>query len=477
MVRAVQPFGKVLDARKQKVALPANPDYTAPPLTVECLCKLDSSQNFNILVASEPKESATHWELYSYAGRGDLSAYLPGYAPSEIRSGRVVADGRWHYCAMTFDGRIVRLFSDGVEVQKQRVRRVAGMASKPGPLCLGHIAGTGLGCDGLLDEVRISSILRDIRGVPERPFEDDENTLALWHFDPAFAATGLSSEKDPFRGGAEAALRARKGLGGSEARAVVVFDNLEADAAGRRRLLEGISWFFDPATVFGCNGFGPITRESNTGTVGILALSNAVTVIAACEPTTDGHEACGVRLGQRLRSAVSKSPGSGELVILFGDCHVPANDVLVRGFLRGYGAAVPVVGGSCPLEGYVYDAGAVRQRSVVALSLEGDFHLGLGLGQAAGPSDIAESAARLAKQAAGAKPSDVALTLLFDCVSRRQALGTSVAAELDAVRRVLPSGAVFGFYGSGEIGSENLAAPARGVGTHLSIVCFMRATT
>jgi len=101
----------------------------------------------------------------------------------------------------------------------------------------------------------------------------------------------------------------------------------------------------------------------------------------------------------------------------------------------------------------------------------------LGLGQAAGPSDIAESAARLAKQAAGAKPSDVALTLLFDCVSRRPALGTSVAAELDAVRRVLPSGAVFGFYGSGEIGSENLAAPARGVGTHLSIVCFMRATT
>ena len=30
--------------------------------------------------------SADHWELYTYAGTGELSLYMPGCAPAEIRS-------------------------------------------------------------------------------------------------------------------------------------------------------------------------------------------------------------------------------------------------------------------------------------------------------------------------------------------------------------------------------------------------------
>ena len=52
-----------------------------------------------------PKESARPRELYSYVGVGDFSVYLPGYMPAELRSGVEIADDRWHYLAMTLDGK------------------------------------------------------------------------------------------------------------------------------------------------------------------------------------------------------------------------------------------------------------------------------------------------------------------------------------------------------------------------------------
>jgi len=34
-----------------------------------------------------------------------------------------------------------------------------------------------------LDEVRISSVIRQISGIPTAPFEADADTIGLWHFD------------------------------------------------------------------------------------------------------------------------------------------------------------------------------------------------------------------------------------------------------------------------------------------------------
>jgi len=468
------PFGKVLDARKARPALPPNPDYGAPPLTVECLARLSSAREFHILVANEPKSSATHWELYSYASSGVLSVYMPGYAPAEVKSSVVVTDGEWHYCAMTFDGRVVRLFVDGKRVQSERVRRVAAMTAAPGPLCVGHIAGTGLGCDGLLDEVRVSSVIRAITGVPTAPFQDDADTLALWHFDPEFAGTGVSAWTDPFRAGAEAALKARKALGGGEARVVIVFDRLDGEAEAGRKLIEGIGWFFDTSLVCGCNGFGPITNESNAGTVGVLALGEAVEVVTACAEVAGDHEACGRKLGASLKSA-SKPNAPGSLALLLGDCHVPANDALVRGFTAGFASPVPVVGGSCPQNGRIYDRGTVKQGVNLALLISGDFRVRAALGQAANPDQIASSAGAIVERAIGGDRGNLALALVFDCVSRKQAAGEGIASELEAMRRAVPSGAlVFGFYGSGEIGAEGPEQAPRGVGAHLAVAALCR---
>jgi putative heme-binding domain-containing protein len=156
--------------------------YQKPPLTVECWARLDGAAGFNLLVANNLKESRTHWEIYSVAGSGTFSAFLPGYTPDVIDSGVKVTDGNWHYLAMTYEPERVRLFIDGRAVKDAPIRPRGG-AAKDGPLWFGAYPPQGLGCDGLVDEVRLSGVIRKIDGVPDRPFVADRDTLGLWHFD------------------------------------------------------------------------------------------------------------------------------------------------------------------------------------------------------------------------------------------------------------------------------------------------------
>jgi hypothetical protein len=177
-------FGLALDARRAQAAARSKPAYATPPLTVECWAKLDSKRGFNILVANHTKESSDHWEVYTYAGSGELSAYLPGYAPAEIKSGVDVTDGEWHYLAMTFDGSRVRLYVDARLVRDAAVTRQRTTGGE-GSLYFGAYPPQKIGCDGLVDEVRISGGTRAIDGVPDRPFEADPQTVGLWHLDRA----------------------------------------------------------------------------------------------------------------------------------------------------------------------------------------------------------------------------------------------------------------------------------------------------
>lgn len=182
---AVGKFGKALDAKKTPTSAPGDDKYRRPQLTVECWAKLNSREHFNILVSSDPKNSARHWELYSYAGAGDLSAYLPGYQPAEIRCGKVITDGKWHHVAMTFDGKTVKLFVDGKKVVEQAVKAKEGLKPVDGPLHFGQAVAPDhrVGCDGLIDDVRISNVVRAIDGVPEKELPQDPATVGLWRFD------------------------------------------------------------------------------------------------------------------------------------------------------------------------------------------------------------------------------------------------------------------------------------------------------
>ena len=175
-------FGNALNPQGVSFAAPGKAIYQEPPLTVECWAKLNGRDSFNILVANSPKESPKHWEIYSNAGTGNLCAFLPGVTPPNIDSGVNIVDEKWHYVAMTMLPERVRLYVDGKMVKDQEIGS-PHQTPAIGPLWFGCYPPHNLGCDGLLDEVRISKIARDIRQTPTAPFTADADTIGLWHFD------------------------------------------------------------------------------------------------------------------------------------------------------------------------------------------------------------------------------------------------------------------------------------------------------
>ena len=169
-------------------------EYRAPPLTIECRAKLNSKRAFNILVASDTKASAEHWELYSFAGSGFFSVYLPGRG-GDFGSKVDIADGQWHALAAIIEPARVRLFVDGKLVRDAPVRPLNG-APKPGGLAFGRLVEGGIGCDGLIDDVRLTRGVREISGVADGPLKKDEQTIGLWDFDELSAATPAAAAVD-----------------------------------------------------------------------------------------------------------------------------------------------------------------------------------------------------------------------------------------------------------------------------------------
>ncbi|HVW39645.1 MAG TPA: TIM barrel protein, partial [Pirellulales bacterium] len=88
-------------------------EYRQPPLTVDCWARLNSKQNYNILIANDTKQSGAHWELFSMAGDGRLTVYMPGMQPDHVRSEVDICDRQWHHLAMQFEPERVRLYCDG----------------------------------------------------------------------------------------------------------------------------------------------------------------------------------------------------------------------------------------------------------------------------------------------------------------------------------------------------------------------------
>lgn len=177
-------FGRALDARVRAIAFQPQAAYSEWPLTVDAWVRAEPTGRFEVFVSNQPKDSGGHWELYSYVGDGDLAVYLPGYTPSEIRSGVRVADGAWHFAGFTFDGTEVVLFLDGKEVARQRVER-NDLPVRAGPLWVGAAEHPDyrVGCQGQIDELRLSRGVRDLSIAPDGPSESDPATLGLWHFD------------------------------------------------------------------------------------------------------------------------------------------------------------------------------------------------------------------------------------------------------------------------------------------------------
>jgi len=179
-------FKAGLNTKAGGVSITGRKEFGEPDFTFECWVKLADSQSYNILVAHEQKTSGTHWELFTMPGSGWLTAYLPGHSPNHVRSNFNLCDGQWYHVAMVYQAERVQLFVDGWQVATQSLKRT-DLPREPGDLAIGSLVSQELGCNGVVDEVRLSKGLRTIV-LPEQPWSADEQTLGLWHFDEIDAA-------------------------------------------------------------------------------------------------------------------------------------------------------------------------------------------------------------------------------------------------------------------------------------------------
>jgi hypothetical protein len=282
---------------------------------------------------------------------------------------------------------------------------------------------------------------------------------------------GSSESKDALAAGTEAAQAAAEALGDKEAKLVLVFhrDDLAKDS---KKVLDGVSSVFDAGIVYGANAYAALTHENNDGMIAVLALAD-VDVAAAVAPVDGDHQGCGQSIGKRLKSA-SEAATDGKLLLLFGACHIPSNDDLVKGVLSVLGEDLAVIGGAA-YEDRTYAAGKPVEESNVGLLISGDFKCGFGINKDNSPKGLIASAKETFEQAVGDAGDKVALMLVFDCGGRRGKMleNGNFSEELSAMKSVVGDTPIFGFYGSGEIGRKCCNSPSFGDGFHISATALI----
>ncbi len=281
---------------------------------------------------------------------------------------------------------------------------------------------------------------------------------------------GYSNLADAKQAGAEAAANAKAAMGDKAPKVVLVFDRIEGDIEAKKAMLEGVNSVFDASIVYGCAAYAPITQDCNTGTVAVMALGGEIQVVPTISNLEGGHEACGKRIGAELAKA-EICDSLGQVVLLFGACHVPANDPLAKGVASVLGEN-SVIGGGAAKGDFTYYQGNVTTDSNLGLLVAGKFTCGTSmLKDQSSKAAVLATAKQACTEALGGKKA--ALVLAFDCGGRRMLLAEDAPDELAAIREVVGETPVFGFYGSGETGHRTTGGPACGDGYHIAILTLI----
>src|SRR5882672_2442412 len=194
-------FGRAFAVDKYSAYAGVNQIYTVVPLTVECFARMPAKSTSAeiVLLANEPRSSGTHWDLFVEKSTGHFGVVLPNFKTERIISKQNIADGQWHYLAMLFDGQSVKLCVDAREASNQKLEKIFRYPDS-GPLTVGYADGFPAQPGVLIDEIRISRIIRPIEKIPDAPFTADNDTIALWHLDeggPAEAFGDVSKSANP----------------------------------------------------------------------------------------------------------------------------------------------------------------------------------------------------------------------------------------------------------------------------------------
>lgn len=186
-------FGKALSGG---IVVAGKPEYRTVPFTIECRVKLDSKERFNILVACNPKSASTHWELYTHAGRGTLALYMPGRG-GDYDSKVNICDGKWHNLVASVADELVTLWIDGsIALEKKTGAMGPVREAKEESLAFGRLVEGTIGCDGVIDDIRLArGVMKPRKGDAPRLRMD--NTIGLWNFDDLGTAATVAKAPEP----------------------------------------------------------------------------------------------------------------------------------------------------------------------------------------------------------------------------------------------------------------------------------------
>lgn len=172
-------------------------EYHTLPFSIECRAQLDSKERYNILVACNPKSADTHWELYTHAKRGTLALYMPGRG-GDFDTGVDICDGKWHDLLASVSAESVIIWVDGKKVLEKATGETVGLVRHANveSIAFGRLVEGTLGCDGLIDDVRLSrGVLKPRRS--DAPRQRMDNTLGLWSFEHLDDATAVVQAPAP----------------------------------------------------------------------------------------------------------------------------------------------------------------------------------------------------------------------------------------------------------------------------------------
>ena len=158
---------------------PGKQEYRTPPLTMEWRGTLTKSDQYQVLIACDPKSSDYHWEIFQKPGSGTLAAYLPGMTPDHVETNFEPTGTNIHRVDFLFRDNLAEIRVDGKIVGSAVLKRKSNQAD-PGPLAIGGLPDRSFPALGNLAWCRIRKGIHRTDGhgvaLPVRDFE----TLGFW---------------------------------------------------------------------------------------------------------------------------------------------------------------------------------------------------------------------------------------------------------------------------------------------------------
>jgi lysophospholipase L1-like esterase len=168
---------------------------TASVGTIEAWVQPNGTGKVRVAVGTDGTGSV-QWIGHSATGTAQA-----GIGSLTITTSVVINDSQWHHLALTLDGTTAKLWVDGVLAGSVAV--TTGVTLINGTAIGAFGANTNYPWSGLIDELRVSSIVRytDTFTPPAAEFTTDANTLGLFHLDGVTdSATSGSPVTGPLNG-------------------------------------------------------------------------------------------------------------------------------------------------------------------------------------------------------------------------------------------------------------------------------------